>query len=92
MPLLGGSARDDVPPWDEGNKLLEGGPAQLTTRKLATPQGMVVATTVRTTSATVTVLLSAADFKAWARQMQAEADQLPASSRLVVPGPGAAPG
>ena len=58
-----------VPPFDPGNQLLAEGPAQISTTMLDTPAGQRLAMTVRTTSATVTVLLGGADAKTWAAQL-----------------------
>lgn len=57
------------PPVDPGNQLLTETPAQLSTVLLDTPAGQRLAMTVRTTSATVTVLLAGADAKTWAAQL-----------------------
>lgn len=74
------------PPVDPGNQLLAETPAQLSTALLSTPKGQRMALTVRTASVTVTVLLAAADAKAWAAQLTATAASMSASGLVVAAG------
>ena len=74
-----------VPPFDPGNQLLAEVPSQISTTMLDTPAGQRLAITVRTTSATVTVLLGGADAKAWAAQLTAVAAGM-SGAGLVVAG------
>jgi hypothetical protein len=74
------------PAWDEGNQLLGGGPAQLTTRLVDTPGGQALAMTVRTNSATVTVFLVAADAKTWAAQMTRDSAGMSGSGLVIANG------
>lgn len=73
------------PPFDTGNPLLAEAPAQLSTTLLTTPTGQRLAMTVRTPSATVTVLLAGADAKTWAAQLTGASASM-SGSGLVVAG------
>ncbi|HXJ27123.1 MAG TPA: hypothetical protein VNH17_15540, partial [Streptosporangiaceae bacterium] len=53
-------------PFDTGNDLLAETPAQMLTALAETPAGQRLTVTIRTASTTLTVLLGAADAKAWA--------------------------
>ena len=75
-----------VPPVDPGNHLLAEGPAQLSCTLVETPAGQRLAVTVRTTSATLTVLLQAADAKTWAASLAQIAGQMSASGLIVANG------
>jgi hypothetical protein len=75
-----------VPPVDPGNQLLAEGPAQISTAVLDTPAGQRLAMTVRTTSATVTVLLGGADAKTWAAQLTAVAAGMSGAGLVVATG------
>jgi hypothetical protein len=77
-----------TPPFDPGNQLLAGGPAQLTVDEVLTPQGKAATLTIRTASTTLTVFLSREDLAAWAQSMQQRAD---AMSGLLLVGAGAMP-
>ena len=70
-------------PVDVANQLLAEGPAQLSAALMSSPTGQRLALTVRTTSATVTVLLSAADAKAWASTITRAAGQMSASGLVI---------
>ena len=72
---------------DPSNSLLGETPATLVTALVETPQGQRLVLTIRTASTTLTVLLAAADAKAWANQIKAIADQMSASG-LIVAAPG----
>ncbi len=76
-----------VPAWDEGNQLLGGGPAQLSTKLTDTPYGQMLAMTVRTTSATVTVFLAGPDAKAWAAQLTRDSALMSGAGLVVATGP-----
>jgi hypothetical protein len=71
------------PPFDPGNALLAGGPAQLSVNEVMTPQGKAATLTIRTASTTLTVFLSREDLAAWAASMQRKADDM--SGLLLVP-------
>lgn len=71
------------PPFDPGNQLLAGGPAQLSVDEVMTPQGKLGVLTIRTTSATVSVFLSREDLATWAATIQRKADDM--SGLLLVP-------
>jgi len=70
-------------PFDAANDLLAETPAQLLTALIETPAGQRLALTVRTASTTLTVLLGAADAKAWAATL-AQAAGAMSSSGLIV--------
>jgi hypothetical protein len=72
-----------IPPVDEGNALLAEGPAQCTVALVPTPAGQRMVLTVRTSSATVSVLLGQADAKAWGAQITAQAAQMSAAGLIV---------
>jgi hypothetical protein len=71
------------PPFDQGNQLLAGGPAQLTVNEVMTAQGKLASLTIRTTSTTLTVFLSREDLAAWATSMQRQSDAM--TGLLLVP-------
>ena len=73
--------------WDPSNTLLGEVPAGLSTALIETPQGQRLVLTIRTASTTLSVLLEAADGKAWGAQIRAVADQMSASG-LIVAAPG----
>jgi hypothetical protein len=75
-----------VPAVDPGNGLLGEVPAQLTTALVETPRGQRLALTIRTTSATLTVFLGAADAKLWAAQLTREAVLVPGAGLIVARG------
>jgi len=77
-------------PLDQGNQFLAETPAQLTTSLAGTPQGQRLALTIRTSSTTLTVLLSAADAATWARQLTTTAGQM-SKTGLVIAGNGHIP-
>lgn len=89
-PGLGPQQPAQPPPIDIGNQLLSEGPAQLTCSLVPTPAGQRMALTIRTSSATVTVLLSQDDARNWGRNVLATANQM-SKSGLVVAGSGAVP-
>ena len=70
-------------PVDTGNQLLAEGPAQLSAALMASPAGQRMALTIRTTSTTVTVLLSAADAKVWAATITGAAGKMSAAGLIV---------
>jgi hypothetical protein len=74
-----------VAPVNPCNALLGETPAQLSTALVPAPGGQRMALTIRTASTTVTVLLGAADAKAWAANITRTADQM-SGSGLVVAG------
>ena len=74
-------------PMDIGNGLLAETPANLTTALVETPQGQRLALTIRTASTTLTVLLGAADARAWGAQVKTAVDQM-SKSGLIVARPG----
>jgi hypothetical protein len=74
-----------IPAVDPGNTLLSQQPAQLLTARIMTPQGPRLVLTIRTTSATVSVLLTPEDAKTWAAQLSRDA-ALSSSGLLIVPG------
>ena len=74
-------------PVDAGNQLLAETPAQLAAALLETPGGQRLALTIRTASTTLTVLLGAADAKAWAASIGQAAGSM-SSSGLIVAAPG----
>jgi len=67
------------PPVDPGNGLLSEQPAQLTCTKASTPLGDRMVLTIRTTSATVTVMLRGQDAKLWVAHITRIADAMSAS-------------
>jgi len=74
------------PPVDPGNGLLAETPAQLSTALLDTPAGQRMALTVRTSSATLTVLLGGADAKAWAANISGAAAGMSGSGLVAATG------
>ena len=70
-------------PVDASNSLLGEVPAQLSTALMQTPAGQRLALTIRTASTTLTVLLAAADAKAWGANVNAAADQMSTSGLIV---------
>ena len=70
-------------PVDASNSLLGETPAQLSTALMQTPAGQRLALTIRTASTTLTVLLAAADAKAWGANVKAAADQMSTSGLIV---------
>lgn len=68
--------QQQVPLFDEGNPLipLAETPALFTCKKLTAPSGELLAMTIRTQTATCTVLLTGKAAKAWARQFWHAAD------------------
>ncbi len=79
-----------VSPFDQGNPLLAETPSQMTTVLLDTPAGQRLALTIRTPSATMTVLLAGKNAREWAAMLTRTADTMSASG-LIVAGPGAVP-
>jgi hypothetical protein len=79
------------PPADPGNELLCEVPAQQTVTPVGTPAGVRVMLTIRTTSATVSVILQKADALTWAQNLRQRAEQL-SDAGLIVPGNGRPPG
>ncbi len=78
-----------VPPYDPGNTLLGGTPAQLSCALVPTEAGQRLALTIRTVSTTQTVFLDRQDADLWASQIKAAAS---AMTGLILAGPGAMPG
>ena len=76
----------EVPPWDEGNALLAEQPSQLTTSPMDCPQGQRLCLTVRTTSATISVLLSKAEAAAWGARISSDAAGMSGSGLVVANG------
>ena len=74
------------PPVDTGNQLLAETPSQLSASLVETAAGQRLALTVRTTSATVTVLLGGKDAKEWAATLTAAAVQMSSSGLAVANG------
>ena len=77
-------------PFDQGNPILAGGPAQITVTLVDSADGQNLALTIRTASTTLTVVLARDDARAWAAAIRSASDQL-SSSRLVVAGAAAMP-
>jgi hypothetical protein len=73
-------------PFDTGNQLLSEQPAQLSTAIIDTPAGQRLATTIRTTSATLTVLLAGKDARAWAVALTRAAESMSAAGLVVANG------
>ena len=74
------------PPFDPGNQLLAETPSFLTTTLADTPAGQRLMVTVRTTSATTTVLLNGPDAKKWAAQLTAAAANMSGGGLIVANG------
>lgn len=70
---------------DPGNPLLAMGPARMDAGTMDAPGGMLGVLTFRTSSATLTMLVSATDLRAWSRALSGLADQL--GGALVVASP-----
>ncbi len=81
MPQMPGG----VPPVDPCNQLLAEIPAQLSVALVPIAAGQRMALTIRTASMTATVLLGAADAKAWAAHISRTVDQM-SGAGLVVAG------
>jgi hypothetical protein len=79
-----------VPLADPGNQLLTQTPAQLSTGLVDTSAGQRLALTIRTTSATLTVLLEHADATLWAGNLKRAAESM-SSTGLIVAGGQIAP-
>lgn len=79
------------PPVDQGNQLLAEGPSQITTALIPTPAGQRMVLTVRTASATVTVLLGKQDAETWAANIAGAAAKMSVSGLVVANGHGALP-
>ena len=77
---------EQVPPFDLGNHLLAETPSQLTTQVRDTPAGQRLILTVRTTSATVSVMLDGPDAKAWAAQVTRDSAAMSGSGLIVANG------
>jgi hypothetical protein len=77
-------------PFDAANDLLAAGPCMQVTALLDTPEGQRMCYTVRTSSATVTALLTKEDATAWAKALTAEAGRM-SGSGLVVAGANSLP-
>lgn len=75
-----------VPAVDPGNGLLCEVPAQIITAPVDTPHGQRLALTIRTTSATVTVLLKGSDAKLWAAQLTRDAAAMPGAGLIAARG------
>lgn len=75
-----------VTPFDTGNTLLAEQPAQLLTTVIGTPAGQRLFVTVRTPSATQTVLLKGPDARTWAAALTKAADSMSASGLVVANG------
>ena len=78
---------DQPAPVDTSNGLLSETPAQATMAVMQTPHGQRLALTVRTSSTTLTVLLSGEDARSWAMSITSAATQM-STSGLVVARPG----
>jgi hypothetical protein len=65
-----------VPLLDAGNSLIAQVPAQLHTGMVSGPAGKIGVVTLRTTSTTVTVFLSAVDLRTWAELLTGLADKM----------------
>jgi hypothetical protein len=70
------SQQPQVPLVDAGNALLAPVPAQMHAGMVNGPDGKTGVITVRTSSATLTVFLGAADLRSWASLLTALADEL----------------
>ncbi|HTX49208.1 MAG TPA: hypothetical protein VME40_07445 [Caulobacteraceae bacterium] len=77
------------PAIDLANNLLSEQPARIFFAKIPAPLGERLAMTIRTTSATVTVLLSGKDAKTWAKLFTAQAEGM--SETGLATGSGTAP-
>ena len=86
--LAAQQAVQEPPLVDPGNPLLAEGPAGLSCGLIQTPAGQRALVTVRTSSATVTVMLSKADAEKWASRIRGAAS---AMSGLILAGAGDAP-
>lgn len=75
-----------VTPFDTGNMLLAQQPAQLLTTVIDTPAGQRLATTIRTPSTTLTVMLAGPDAKTWAAAFAKAADSMSAAGLIVANG------
>lgn len=74
------------PPFDAANDLLAETPAYIDGAIVQMPQGQRLALTFRTSSATLTVMLTKADGAAWAKLIADSAAQMSGSGLLVSPG------
>lgn len=77
---------------DLGNPLLAAGPAQFATSYVDTAAGQMLMTTIRTSSATVTVFLDAAEAKEWAANLTEKASGMSSSGLVAATGVLAFPG
>jgi len=68
-----------LPPVDPGNPLLSEQPAIMVLGKVATPTGERMTLTIRTTSATLTVMLDGKAAQQWAAQLTRMADRMSAA-------------
>lgn len=74
------------PPFDAGNPLLSEQPAQLITAAMQTPAGQRLVLTIRTPSATVTVLLPGQDAKTWAAKLTETAEGMSSAGLIAANG------
>jgi len=74
-------------PYDTGNTLLAEVPAQMTAVPMSTADGPRLGVTIRTSSATVTVLLSQDDASNWSKVLARGGQGLGSGSGLVLPPP-----
>ena len=72
--------------FDPGNGLLAETPAEMATALAETSAGQRLALTIRTPSTTLTVLLGAADAKAWAATLSQAAGAMSSSGLIVAAG------
>ena len=74
------------PPFDPGNQLLAEDPLLPHHHPVDTPAGQRLMVTVRTTSATITVLLNGPDAKKWAAQLTTAAANMSGGGLIVANG------
>lgn len=85
-PLVPNPAAGAMLPVDPGNTLLAQSPSALFTTLIDTPAGQRLALTIRTSSATLTVLLEQPDAKAWAGNLTSKASEMSGSGLVVANG------
>lgn len=82
------TAQPKATPYDTGNTLLEETPAQMTAVWLSTRAGYRLAVTIRTSSATVTAMLSGPDIGNWAALLREASRKDMTTGGIVVAGRG----
>jgi hypothetical protein len=89
-PAMTQPAPPQASPYDAGNPLLGGAPANIAVSLQPTPVGQLCVLTIRTASTTLTVFLAKADAETWLQTIKSEVDKM-TSSGLIIAGPGAIP-